>query len=124
MAQIIKVTDVKFDFSSDDGYEMAEQDKKNVLDKVVGKYYIIDPETGDDELSDQISDETGWCVESCKYEEVDSEELRDDVIEKRLNSMSVKEMRRILGDQMEEEYTSLLQGEDYVVIVSQANNMN
>lgn len=63
-AQQLKVTEVEFDFTTDDGDSfMSDEERKAVVDRVVGKVYEVE----EDGLADVISDETGWCVLNLDY---------------------------------------------------------
>lgn len=77
--KLIQITNVDFDFDDDyygdlDESQLTDQDledgekyKQKILDSVVGKVYEVQDE---DEISDLISDETGWSVMSVDYIEV------------------------------------------------------
>jgi hypothetical protein len=119
MITLAKVTDVDFDFSSDDDYELGDNEKQEIKNKVIGKYYIIDEESGDDDLSDQISNQTGWCVNNVHYETKyhSADYIIDSLVSKEIDNMSLKDMQRILSDILEEKYQKYNE-EDLIVAVN------
>ena len=70
----LKVTSIQYDFQCDDNEQVSKSYQKRITSQTIGKVYEVERE---DELADAISDETGWCVKSLKYE-VESEDESDD----------------------------------------------
>ena len=68
-----EVTDIAFDFSDDlfDGDTMddflTDEYKQGVFDEVVGNIWEADDE---EDLTDEITSATGWCIKSIDYRHV------------------------------------------------------
>jgi c-di-AMP phosphodiesterase-like protein len=60
---LLKLTDIEFDFEDSSG-ELPYDEQVAVAKSVIGEVFEVDNE---DELSDLISDQTGWCVNSLDY---------------------------------------------------------
>ena len=60
---LLKLTDIEFDFEDSFG-ELPYDEQVAVAKSVIGEVFEVDDEH---ELSDLISDETGWCVKSLNY---------------------------------------------------------
>lgn len=58
-----QLTDIEFDFDSDDDFPSSEYRTK-VIDDALSLPWIADHE---DELVEEISNQTGWCVRSLNY---------------------------------------------------------
>lgn len=63
---LLQLTDIEFDFEDSSG-ELPYDEQVAVAKSVIGEVFEVDDE---DELSDVISDETGWCVTSLDYIEI------------------------------------------------------
>ena len=61
------VTEIKFDFETDEGFPEKEYQDK-LIDEVMNTLWEAEDE---DELVDLISDETGWCILSLDAVEVE-----------------------------------------------------
>lgn len=59
------VTKIEFDFTSDSGEASPEQQEEVVSDTLLSVWWADE----EDELVDNISDHTGWCVSTIEYEE-------------------------------------------------------
>ena len=58
-----QVTQIDFDFDDD----MTVDDKQEVFDEVVGNIWEADDE---DDLTDEITTVTGWCIKSIDYRHI------------------------------------------------------
>jgi hypothetical protein len=58
------VTKVEFDFTSDSGEASPEQQEETINDTLLSVWWADE----EDELVDNISDHTGWCVSTIEYE--------------------------------------------------------
>ena len=58
-----EITDIEFDFDD----EMTVDDRQEVFDEVVGNIWEADDE---DDLTDEITTATGWCIKSIDYRHV------------------------------------------------------
>lgn len=63
---LLQLTDIEFDFEDSSG-ELPYDEQVAVAKSVIGEVFEVDSE---DELTDLISDETGWCVKSLNYIEI------------------------------------------------------
>ena len=60
-----QITDIEFDF--DDSFDpVTEEYKKEIYDDVLGEWEAIDEE----DLLDEISNCTGWCIKSIDYRNI------------------------------------------------------
>ena len=70
MTMQFQITDIEFDFSDDigDGDTMndflTDEYKQEVFDEVVGNIWEADDE---DDLTDEITTATGWCIKYIDY---------------------------------------------------------
>ena len=65
---LIKVTDIEFDFDSDDsGIGIKPQEMAAIVDSVRRKVWNVYEE---EELVEAITDETGWLVKNISYENI------------------------------------------------------
>ena len=56
------VTEVEFDF--DDGFiPLTKYEEDNILEQAIGIWEV----DNEDELVDEISDKSGWCIKSIDY---------------------------------------------------------
>ena len=62
---IFLVTDIDFDFTDDCG-SISEEHKKEIYDDVLGEWEAHDEE----DLTDEISACTGWCINSIDFRHV------------------------------------------------------
>ena len=58
-----EITDIEFDFDD----EMTVDDRQEVFDEVVGNIWEADDE---DDLTDEITTATGWCINSIDYRHI------------------------------------------------------
>jgi len=62
---LFQVTEIEFDF--DDEEEMNEDEKNTITDECIGQIWeVID----EDDLIDEITCATGWCIKSIDYRHV------------------------------------------------------
>jgi hypothetical protein len=64
-----QVTNIEFDFESDilDTEEMTIEDRQEIFDEVVGNIWEANDE---EDLVDEITTATGWCINSIDYRHV------------------------------------------------------
>lgn len=64
-----KITQIEFDFDDDyDGEgEISDELKEEIYDDVMFRIWEVENE---EELVDEITDYSGWCVKSIDYQEV------------------------------------------------------
>jgi hypothetical protein len=55
----VKITEIEFDFFLDSDEQVSEDYRENLKNSFLGK--VMEIEDGED-VSDVISDETGWCI--------------------------------------------------------------
>ena len=61
----LQVTNIRFDFDGDD--EISDVEKIDITDEITNTIWdVID----EDDLVEEITNATGWCVSSINYEEV------------------------------------------------------
>ena len=69
----LQVTEVSFDFDEED---FTEEQRKDVIDSVVGHIFEIEVDDDDDDfaiadvLVEEVTDYTGWCVFSLDYRHI------------------------------------------------------
>ena len=61
-----QITAIEFDFE-DTLYPITEQEQDDVYDEVIGSFWSA---TDEDDLIDEISTCTGWCIKSIDYRNV------------------------------------------------------
>ena len=60
-----QVTEIEFDFTTDDGeYELQPSKQEQIINKVYDNIWEVDDE---EDLTDAITDYTGWCIKSIDY---------------------------------------------------------
>ena len=65
---LFQVTEIEFDFSSDDGeYELQPSKQEQIIDETIGQIWEADDE---DDLVDEITCATGWCIKSIDYRHI------------------------------------------------------
>ena len=70
---LLHVTEVSFDFDEED---FTEEQRKDVIDSVVGHIFEVEVDDDDDDfaiadvLVEEVTDYTGWCVYSLDYRHV------------------------------------------------------
>ena len=70
---LLHVTEVSFDFDDED---FTEEQRKDVIDSVVGNVFEVEVDDDDDDfaiadvLVEHVTDLTGWCVFSLDYRHV------------------------------------------------------
>lgn len=67
----VQVTSVEFDFESD-GEILPEPQQSEVIESVLGNIYDLEDFTGTDEenldeLMEEVTAQTGWCIKSIDY---------------------------------------------------------
>jgi hypothetical protein len=69
----LQVTEVRFDFDEED---FTEEQRKDVIDSVVGHIFEVEVDDDDDDfaiadvLVEEVTDYTGWCVFSLDYRHI------------------------------------------------------
>jgi len=62
---LFQVTEIKFDFTTDDGeYELQPSKQEQIIDETIGQIWEADDE---DDLVEEITCATGWCIKSIDY---------------------------------------------------------
>ena len=64
---LYQINEVEFDFDDEDHQNMTTDEMSIIEDSVINTTWEVDFE---DELSDAITDATGWCIKSIDYSEV------------------------------------------------------
>jgi hypothetical protein len=60
-----QVTEIEFDFTTDDGeYELQPSKQEQIIDDTIGQIWDADDE---DDLVEEITCATGWCIKSIDY---------------------------------------------------------
>jgi len=60
-----QVTEIEFDFTTDDGeYELQPSKQEQIIDDTIGQIWDADNE---DDLVEEITCATGWCIKSIDY---------------------------------------------------------
>jgi len=63
-----QVTEIEFDFTTDDGeYELQPSKQEQIIDETIGQIWDADDE---DDLVEEITCATGWCIKSIDYRHV------------------------------------------------------
>ena len=63
-----QVTEIEFDFTTDDGeYELQPSRQEQIIDETIGQIWEADDE---DDLVEEITCVTGWCIKSIDYRHV------------------------------------------------------
>ena len=63
----VKVLNVVIDFSDSDG-DVSKEDQDEIKNSIIDKVFEVDEE---DDIADEISNITGWCVSSVSFETVE-----------------------------------------------------
>ena len=63
---LFQVTEIKFDFTDSEG-TITEDEQKRFVDATVGQIWEADDE---DDLVEEITAATGWCINSLNYQHV------------------------------------------------------
>ena len=63
---IFQVTEIEFDFTDSEG-TISEDEQKRFVDATVGQIWEADDE---DDLVEEITAATGWCINSLNYQHV------------------------------------------------------
>ena len=62
---MFQVTEIEFDFTTDDGeYELQPSKQEQIIDDTLGHIWEADDE---DDLIEEITCATGWCIKSIDY---------------------------------------------------------
>ena len=65
---LFQVTEIKFDFTTDDGeYELQPSKQEAIIDETIGQIWEADDE---DDLVEEITAATGWCIKSINYRHI------------------------------------------------------
>ena len=64
---IYKITKIDFDFTLDDD-EVSLDEQQQIIQDVLNQQWVADDE---DDLVDEITNWTGWCINFIDYEEVE-----------------------------------------------------
>jgi hypothetical protein len=60
-----QITEIEFDFTTDDGeYELQPSRQQEIIDEAIGQIWDADDE---DDLVEEITCATGWCIKSLDY---------------------------------------------------------
>ena len=60
-----QITEIEFDFTTDDGeYELQPSRQEEITDETIGQIWDADDE---DDLVEEITCATGWCIKSIDY---------------------------------------------------------
>jgi hypothetical protein len=60
-----QITEIEFDFTTDDGeYELQPSRQQEIIDEAIGQIWAADDE---DDLVEEITCATGWCIKSLDY---------------------------------------------------------
>ena len=60
-----QITEIEFDFTTDDGeYELQPSRQEQIIDETIGQIWEADDE---DDLLEEITCATGWCIKSLDY---------------------------------------------------------
>ena len=62
-----QVTNIRFDFTTDDEYEMTADEKIDLEDEVIGQIWDA---VDEDDLVEEITTATGWCINSIDYRHI------------------------------------------------------
>ena len=63
-----QVTEIEFDFTTDDGeYELQPSKQEAIIDETIGQIWEADDE---DDLVEEITSATGWCIKSIDYRHI------------------------------------------------------
>ena len=62
-----QITEIEFDFESDDEYVWNTGEQQKLIDEVIGEIWEADDE---EDLVDSITDWAGWCIKSIDYRHV------------------------------------------------------
>ena len=63
---LFQVTEIKFDFTDSEG-TITEDEQKRFVDATVGQIWEADDE---EDLVEEITAATGWCINSLNYQHV------------------------------------------------------
>ena len=59
-----QVTEIEFDFDSDDEYVWNTNEQQKLIDETIGQIWEADDE---EDLVEEITCATGWCIKSIDY---------------------------------------------------------
>lgn len=59
-----QVTEIEFDFDSDDEYVWNSNEQQKLIDETIGQIWEADDE---EDLVEEITCATGWCIKSIDY---------------------------------------------------------
>jgi mannosyltransferase OCH1-like enzyme len=69
---MFQVTEIEFDFDSDsemfdDGLSISTEDQNAIIEETIGQIWEVDDA---DDLVDEITCATGWCIKSLDYRHI------------------------------------------------------
>ncbi len=64
---LYQVTEIEFDFETDEDEELTIEEQNDIIDQTVGNIWEADD---DDDLVEEITCATGWCIRSIEYRHV------------------------------------------------------
>jgi hypothetical protein len=64
---LFQVTEIEFDFESDDEYVWNTGEQQQIIDEVTNTVWEADDE---DDLVEEITAATGWCINSIDYRHI------------------------------------------------------
>ena len=65
---MFQVTEIEFDFTTDDGeYELQPSKQEQIIDETIGQIWEADDE---EDLIEEITCATGWCIKSIDYRHI------------------------------------------------------
>ena len=62
---MFQVTKIEFDFAGDNLF--TENDRLDLIEETIGSFWVVDDE---DDLIEEITCATGWCINSIDYRHV------------------------------------------------------
>lgn len=60
-----QVTEIEFDFDSDDEYVWNTNEQQKLTEETIGQIWEVDDE---EDLVEEITNSTGWCIKSINYQ--------------------------------------------------------
>ena len=103
---MFQVTDIAFDFDDSFDEPLTDEYKEELRDGVFGTIWEADDE---DDLVEEITCATGWCIKSIDYRHILSwimnrKELQDQLVQQMLDDMDLKTMTCLCYDYLNEGY--------------------
>ena len=63
----LQVTQIEFDFEIEDDDFPSQEYQQQLTEEVIGSIWEVDDE---EELTDEITNSTGWCIKSIDYRHI------------------------------------------------------